>query len=120
MSNIQETNTNNLEEEQNSTAKTNALIAYGMMLVGLFTGVFWIVGAIWAMIKKGEAQDSKYLDHYQNIISTFWWSLGLYIVAFITFFFGIGWFIAMGVAIWSIFRIVKGLARITSNKPFID
>ena len=119
MSNIKETSSaSSITEEQNSSAKTNVLIAYGMMLVGFITGVFWIVGAVWAMIKKSEAQESIYLDHYENIISTFWWSLGLYVVAFITFFFGIGWFIAIGVTIWSIYRIVKGLAKITSNKSF--
>ena len=39
---------------QDNTAKINALIAYGFMAVGLFTGLFWIIGAVWAMVKKGE------------------------------------------------------------------
>jgi uncharacterized membrane protein len=31
---------------QDNTAKINALIAYGFMAVGLFTGLFWIIGAL--------------------------------------------------------------------------
>ncbi len=38
---------------KDEAAKTNALIAYGLMVVGLFTGIFldcWCY--LWAMIKK--------------------------------------------------------------------
>jgi len=62
-------------------AKTNALIAYILMVVGLFTGLFWIIG---------------------------------FILAFVV----IGYFILIGVWIWSIYRIIKGLAKITSNKAY--
>lgn len=99
-------------------AKTNALIAYGLMVVGLFTGLFWIVGAIWAMVKKGEAQGTLFEDHYSNIIKTFWWGLGLSIVGFILAFILIGYFLLLAVWIWSIYKVVKGLAQITSNKPY--
>ncbi|MCG6211098.1 hypothetical protein K6U56_03865 [Vibrio furnissii] len=103
---------------KDDAAKTNALIAYGLMVVGLFTGIFWIVGAVWAMVKKGEAQGSIFEDHYSNIIKTFWWGLGLSILGFILAFVVIGYFILLAVWIWSIFKVVKGLAKITSNKAY--
>lgn len=31
---------------QDDTAKANVLIAYILMLVGVFTGAFWFIGAI--------------------------------------------------------------------------
>jgi hypothetical protein len=34
------------------------------MAVGLFTGLFWIIGAVWAMVKKGEARGTIFEDHY--------------------------------------------------------
>lgn len=99
-------------------AKSNAVIGYVLMGIGLLTGVFWIVGAIWAMLKKGEARDTKFEDHYSNIIRTFWWSFGLSILGVVTAIFIFGYFILMGVWFWSIYKIVKGLAQITSNKAY--
>lgn len=103
---------------KDDAAKTNALIAYGLMVVGMFTGLFWIVGAIWAMVKKGDAQGTIFEDHYSNIIKTFWWGLGLSILGFILAFVVVGYFILLAVWIWSIYKIVKGLAKITSNKAY--
>tara|TARA_R110001583_G_scaffold2536_5_gene18262 strand:- start:30944 stop:31312 length:369 start_codon:yes stop_codon:yes gene_type:complete len=100
-------------------AKTSALIAYGLMILGMFTGVFWLIGAIWTMLKKGEAEGTLFEDHYTNIISTFWWVLGLSIVGFILAFFIVGYFVLFVVWVWSIYRIINGLAKITSNKPYM-
>ncbi|TDF38280.1 hypothetical protein EYS14_11355 [Alteromonadaceae bacterium M269] len=103
---------------KDEAAKTNALIAYGLMVLGLFTGIFWIVGAIWAMVKKGDAYGTLFEDHYSNIIKTFWWGLGLSIISFILLFVIVGYFLGLAVWIWSIYRVVKGLANLTSNKPY--
>lgn len=103
---------------KDDAAKTNALIAYGLMVVGMFTGIFWIVGAIWAMVKKGEAQGSVFEDHYTNIIKTFWWGLGLSILGAILSVIVVGYFMLLAVWIWSIYKVVKGLAKITSNKAY--
>ncbi|MFC5079571.1 hypothetical protein VTH8203_01363 [Vibrio thalassae] len=104
--------------EKDKQAKTNAMIAYGCMLVGLFTGIFWIIGAVWAMIKKSDAQGTKFHSHYNNITTTFWVGLGLTIVGIITAAFIIGYLILIANLIWCIYRVVKGLARITSDKAY--
>ena len=101
-------------------AKTSALIGYGLMILGMFTGIFWFIGAVWAMVKQEEAKGTLFEDHYSNMISTFWWTLGLYIIGFILAFVIAGYFILLGVWIWSTYRIIKGLARITSNKPYYE
>ncbi|PSW78763.1 DUF4870 family protein [Photobacterium angustum] len=103
---------------KDEAAKTNALIAYGLMILGLFTGVFWFVGAIWAMVKKGDAQGTIFADHYSNITTTFWWGLGLSIICGVLTLVVVGYFLAIAVWIWSIFRVVKGLAKLTSNKGY--
>lgn len=103
---------------KDDAAKTNALIAYGLMVVGLFTGIFWLIGAIWAMVKRGDAQGTLFEDHYSNIIKTFWWGLGLSIVGVMLAVVFVGYFILLAVWIWSIFKIIKGLAKITSNKAY--
>ena len=99
-------------------AKTGALIGYGLMVAGLFTGIFWIIGAIWAMIKKGDARGSLYEDHYSNIISTFWWGLLFSIIGGVLTIVLIGYLVLGVVWVWSIYRMIKGIALITSNKPY--
>jgi len=53
-----------LFKTRDEAAKTHALIAYGLMVIGLFTGIFWIIGAIWAMVKKEDAIGTCFEDHY--------------------------------------------------------
>ncbi|PSV55012.1 hypothetical protein [Photobacterium sp. GB-1] len=104
--------------EKDKAAKTNALIAYGLMLVGLFTGFLTIIGIIWAMVKKGDAQGTIFADHYSNIITTFWWFFGLSILGVLLIAFFVGYLLLFAVWIWFIFRMVKGLAKLTSNKGY--
>lgn len=99
-------------------ARNNALIAYISMTIGIFTGIFWIIGAIWAMVKKDDAKNTLYYEHYTNLISTFWWGLLWTVIGTITWVFIIGGFILFAAWIWTIYRVIKGLALITSNKPY--
>ncbi|MBJ7552177.1 DUF4870 family protein [Marinomonas ostreistagni] len=99
-------------------AKQNALIAYGFMLLGLFTGVFWLVGAVWAMAKAREAKLSVFYDHYQNMISIFWWGLGISIVGFLLALFFIGYVLLLGVWLWSVIKLFKGLFRLLNDQPY--
>lgn len=104
--------------ERDEQAKTQALIAYLMMVFGLFTGIFWIIGAIWAMAKARDAKGTLFEDHYTNMISIFWWGIGLSIIGIVLAAFVIGYFLLLGVWIWSIVKLFKGLAKLTSNQPY--
>lgn len=107
-----------LETQRIENAKTNALISYILMAIGIFTGIFWFIGAIWAMVKKEDAINTPYYDHYTNIVKTFWWGLLWTIIGIVTWMFFVGAFIVLITWIWSIYRIIKGLARITSDKSY--
>jgi len=109
--------------EQNSgsgedPAKTAALVAYLCLIAGYFTGLFWLIGGIWAIVKRGEFKTSLLLGHFDNLISVFWWGIGLTIIGLVLAPFIIGYLILLSVFIWSVYRIVKGLALLTSEKPF--
>ncbi len=101
-------------------AKTAAMIAYGLMLLGLCTGIFWFIGGIWAMVKKDDARGTLFADHYDNAIKVFWWGIGLTILGTLLIAVLVGWIVLMGVWIWSIYRLVKGLARLSANRPYHD
>lgn len=106
--------------ELNSSAKTSALIGYGLMIFGMFTGIGSLIGVIWAYIKAGDYKDSIFADHFANIKSTFWISLLLVIVGLVTALIGIGYIIFIVSAIYYIFKTIKGIARLTSDKPYSD
>lgn len=98
--------------------RNNALIAYAFMMLGFVTGIFWIIGGIWAITKRSEAVGTDWESHYDNIIKVFWWGLGLFIISFVTWVLLIGILIFLITFIWSIYRLVKGLSLITSDKPY--
>ncbi|MFV1872333.1 MAG: DUF4870 family protein [Oleiphilus sp.] len=99
-------------------AKTHALIAYALMFTGLFTVVFWFVGGIWAMVKKSDVELSRFADHFDNLISTFCWGIFWAILGGLLSLLGIG-YIMLGILwVWAIYRLTKGVAKITSNKPY--
>ncbi len=99
-------------------AKSHVVIAYIFMLLGIFTGVFWLIGAIWAMVKVSDARGTFFEGHYRNIISTFWWGILWSIVGLILTLFFVGYLVLLGVWIWSIVRMVKGVAKATSNQAY--
>lgn len=99
-------------------AKSNVMIGYLLMIVGLFTGIFWLVGAIWVMAKASEARGSQFEGHYQNIKSIFWWGIGMTIIGFLLAVFLIGYFVVLGVWIWSIVKLIKGFLLLLNNQAY--
>ena len=88
------------------------------MALGFFTGFCWIAGFIWALVKKSDARGTVFADHYDNIITVFIMSFVLMVAGFLLAFIVIGYFIILASVIWTLYRIVKGLAKITSNKAY--
>jgi uncharacterized membrane protein len=98
--------------------KLHAMIAYAALGGGLFLGLPWFVGGIWAILKKPDGEGSIYLSHYSNAIKTFWWGLGLSLLGLIFTFFLIGYILLLGVWLWSLYRVLNGFAKILADKPY--
>ncbi len=103
---------------EDAEAKQHALIAYILMLLGLFTGLLWFVGGIWAIVKQPVASQSRFADHYQNLVRTFVIALVLSVIGGILTVILIGWPILFGVFVWSLYKLVKGLARLSSDQAY--
>ncbi|MFM2483749.1 DUF4870 family protein [Celerinatantimonas yamalensis] len=99
-------------------AKNHALVAYILMILGVFTGVLWIVGALWAMVKVNDARGSLFEDHYQNIISVFWWGFVWGIIGFALAILLVGYIIIALAWLWAVYRIILGLVRLNANRPY--
>ncbi|WP_318473456.1 hypothetical protein [Photobacterium leiognathi] len=72
-----------------------------------------------SLLKLGSKFD---IHGYENLLpcitKTFWWGLGLSILGALLAFVFVGYLLLLAVWIWSIFRVVKGLAKLTSNKGY--
>lgn len=118
MSDTQTIQTQGQLSEADKNAKTHAIIAYALMLLGFFTGIGFLIGGIWGIVKKSDAQNTIFADHYDNITKTFFVSLVLSIVGGLTAVFVIGYLLILVAFIYTLWKVVKGLARITSDKSY--
>ena len=110
--------TSNTFESQGNNAKTHALVAYFLMILGMFTAIPILLGAIWAMVKKKSARGTIYHSHYVNATRTFWWGLFWCVLGSIFTTVGVG-FLMLGVLwIWVLYRLIRGLALITSDEIY--
>ena len=99
-----------------NTARNFTWITYAMYALGLFTGLFAVVGVIMAYAKRGEFTNTIYYDHMQYLIRTFWISLIGAIVGFLLLIILIGWVLLIAVTIWYIYRIVMGAIRLNDGQ----
>lgn len=75
-----------------------------------------IVGVVINYLQRAEAK-SPWRDHHDWMIRTFWlgllgWGLGLLTVGIL-----IGWPILVITGIWWLYRMVRGLLRLSENRP---
>lgn len=98
--------------------RTNALIAYVLMAVGLFTGIPIFIGAVWAMFKKDQAIGSLFHSHLVNATRTFWWSLFWGIIGAVTTPIFIGFPIMFIAWIWVVYRLLNGFSKLLSEQPY--
>ena len=99
-------------------AKGHAIVAYMLLIAGLFTAIPMLFGAIWAMVKKKGALGTIYHSHYCNATRTFWWTLFWTILGCILAGVGIGLLMLAGVWVWAFYRLVNGFAKITSDVAY--
>ncbi len=104
--------------QKDQSAKTNIIICYVLFLASFLTGITFFAAGIWAYLKRDEAIDTPFADHYNTIIRTFWTCIILSIVGFITWIVFIGVFIVLFASIYLLWKSIKGLSRITSDKAY--
>jgi len=80
-------------------------------------GLTAFVGVILNYLKKSEAEGTNYEEHFSWLRSTFWWSLLLGIVALVLTVVGIGILLGMGLGVWYLYRLIKGMLCLYEDKP---
>ena len=99
-------------------AKSNAIVAYTLIGIGLFTAIPIFIGAIWAMIKRSSAMGTIYHSHYTNAIRTFWWGLFWWIIGGLLTIIMVGWIVIGAVWLWTLYRIINGFGKILADEAY--
>lgn len=95
-------------------------LVYGLYAASFFMGVSALIGVIVAYVKRPEVAGSWQATHFTYQIRTFWIALAGSVVAFLTMFIGIGFALLPLVAIWLIWRIVRGWVRLSQYRAVED
>lgn len=97
--------------------KNLALIAYILHLLGPLTVYLLNIAAVVINYVKRDEVSPELASHHRWMIHTFWWGLFWGVLSVITFIIGVGVIIYVVLAIWWIYRHVRGLLALSDNKP---
>ena len=104
-------------DPQFSSQRQLVIIIYALYGAAFFLGgIPAIVAIIINYLKRSEIKDAMLASHFTWQIRSFWIAIGLAIVGAITTFIGIGFIVLFAVAIWNIYRLVRGVLNILDNK----
>ena len=86
-------------------------------IVGSFvSGLPSIVAVILNYVKRDAVRGTWLDSHFRWQIRTFWLGLLWVVVGTVTTFIIVGWFILLGVAIWYIYRVVRGALALNDGR----
>lgn len=112
------------DDERMRSNRTLTMVIYGLYALGLLTGMLTsIIAVIINYVKADDVRGTWLESHFRWQIRTFWYSLlwGALIVVFVLVTLGVGMLIAWVpcaiLAIWHIYRLVKGFLYLSDNKP---
>ena len=101
--------------------QTWAIIVWGLYLAAFVTfAITAVVAVITAYVKRGDLVGTPYESHMTSAIRTFWISLIVGVIGVILAFVGIGFVILGLLALWQLFRIIRGLIRALDGRPIAD
>jgi len=113
----------NQNKRQGTDAARNLAItvyilqALSLLLGGVLLGfVTALAGVIINYVKMDEVRGTWIEPHFRWQIRTFWIGLLWLVIGTLTLMVIIGWFILLGMAIWVIYRIVKGALALNDGK----
>lgn len=94
-------------------------IVYFIQVVTFLTGgLFGIIGLIINLMKWDEARRDPITNtHFRWQMRTFCWSFFWNVIGFCTLWIGIGYLILLITFLWSIYRLICGMLKLSKNHP---
>lgn len=105
---------------QNSEERNWTIAVWLLYLAGHITAITVIAGLIIAYMKRAQFAGTPYESHMTSAIRTFWIALVGAIISTILALALIGIPMLIALAIWTIFRCVRGLVRAINGQPIED
>jgi uncharacterized membrane protein len=99
--------------------KQLALLNYILYFMGFFVGVTALVGLVIAYLKKSDAVEWVQ-SHFVYQIRTFWIGLLWLVIGGLTSFVFVGYLLFVWWGVWTLVRCVKGVLRLSDNRPIED
>ena len=93
------------------------LIVYVLHGLAIFNGLTALIGVIVSHLKVNEVASDFARSHHRWLIRSFWWGLLWLVIATVLMVIGIGFLIYLVVAIWWIYRVVRGFIAFTERRP---
>jgi uncharacterized membrane protein len=107
--------------DRQTEPRTWAIVVWGLYIASYFTfAITMIVGLIIAYVKRDELADTPFASHMTSAIRTFWISLIFGVVGVLLSIIGIGIVLLIALAVWQLFRIIRGMIRAIDSKPIDD
>lgn len=97
--------------------KTWTIVIWALYIGGFVTGISSIVGIILAYVKRAEMVGTPFESHITSAIRTFWIALIAGVIGVVLLVVAIGFVILIAVAIWTLYRSVRGLVLALDSKP---
>lgn len=105
------------DDVRTEQAKKLATICYALYAVSCLIGITAVAAIIINYLKRDEVAGTWVASHFEWQIKTFWYALAGAIVSWILMFLLIGFPLMLAVAVWAIYRIVKGWLALYEGKP---
>jgi uncharacterized membrane protein len=124
----------------NTSLRSLAILGYVLFLLACFNGFTAIIGVIIAYVKRRDAAGTIWHSHFTNLILVFWVTIGgallgvlSWPIAFGTLFarhffwlwpptavfpLFFGFLILPLLALWYLYRIIRGLIRAGEDRPY--
>jgi uncharacterized membrane protein len=101
------------------------LFDYLLHIVGLLlsAGLLSVIALIVNYLKRDEANGTVYRSHMDWMIATFWWTVLWVVLLFVPmmvvtiFSFGLLAWVFLLPGLWFLYRMIKGLLRLTEQRP---
>ncbi|PXX89711.1 hypothetical protein DIT71_14460 [Marinobacter vulgaris] len=94
-----------------------AVLVYILQALSFFVGgITGLAGVIINYVKLDDVRNTWIEPHFRWQIRTFWIGLLWTVIGIVTAPLIIGWFFLLGIAIWIIYRIVKGALALNDGK----
>lgn len=97
--------------------RNTLLIVYILHGLAIFNGLTAIIGVVVSHIKVGEVGSDFARSHHRWLIRSFWWGLMWMVIATVLMIIGIGFLIYLVVAVWWIYRVVRGFINFAERRP---